>query len=125
MLLVWLLTHLLGIVGRIIGFTPLKVIYAHHMWHSAKRRDCDGDEDAVLLGLDAILNFSKEFLPSHIGGIMDAPILIIPVVNPLEVQRQAHEVDVAGQYPLEFYQKTLEEADTRKLATLLILSLIG
>jgi len=103
-----------GIVGRIIGFTPLKVIYGHHLWHSAKRRDCDGDEDAVILGLDAILNFSKEFLPSQIGGIMDAPILIIPVVNPLEVQRQAHEVDVSGQYPLEFYQKTWEEADTRQ-----------
>jgi DNA polymerase II large subunit len=103
-----------GIVGRIIGFTPLNVIYGHHMWHSAKRRDCDGDEDAVILGLDAILNFSKEFLPSQIGGIMDAPILIIPVVNPLEVQRQAHEVDVTGQYPLEFYQKTWEEADARQ-----------
>jgi DNA polymerase II large subunit len=103
-----------GIVGRIIGFTPLNVIYGHHMWHSAKRRDCDGDEDAVILCLDAILNFSKEFLPSQIGGIMDAPILIIPVVNPLEVQRQAHEVDVTGQYPLEFYQKTWEEADTRQ-----------
>jgi len=108
-----------GIVGRIIGFTPLNVIYGHHMWHSAKRRDCDGDEDAVLLGLDAILNFSKEFLPSQIGGIMDAPILIIPVVNPLEVQRQAHEVDVAGKYPLEFYHKTLEEADTRKTSKII------
>jgi DNA polymerase II large subunit len=103
-----------GIVGRIIGFTPLKVIYAHPMWHSAKRRDCDGDEDAVMLALDTVLNFSKEFLPSHIGGIMDAAILIIPVVNPVEVQRQAHEVDVAGQYPLLFYEKTLQQADPRQ-----------
>jgi len=108
-----------GIVGRIIGFTPLNVIYAHHMWHSAKRRDCDGDEDAVMLALDTILNFSKVFLPSHIGGIMDAPILIIPVVNPLEVQRQAHEVDVAGKYPLQFYQKTLQEADARQTSTII------
>ena len=108
-----------GIVGRIIGFTPLNVIYAHHMWHSAKRRDCDGDEDAVMLALDTILNFSKVFLPSHIGGIMDAPILIIPVVNPVEVQRQAHEVDVAGKYPLLFYQKTLEEADTRQTSPII------
>ncbi|PVX25004.1 MAG: DNA polymerase II large subunit, partial [Candidatus Bathyarchaeum sp.] len=97
-----------GIVGRIIGFTPLKVCYAHPMWHSAKRRDCDGDEDTLMLALDTILNFSKVFLPSHIGGIMDAPILIIPIVNPMEVQRQAHEVDVAGQYPLLFYEKTLQ-----------------
>jgi DNA polymerase II large subunit len=104
-----------GIVGRIIGFTPLNVCYAHPLWHSAKRRDCDGDEDALMLALDTILNFSKIFLPSHIGGIMDAPILIIPIVNPVEVQRQAHEVDVAGQYPALFYEKTWENAETRQL----------
>jgi DNA polymerase II large subunit len=108
-----------GIVGRIIGFTPLRVCYAHPMWHSAKRRDCDGDEDALLLALDAILNFSKVFLPSQIGGIMDAPILIIPVVNPVEVQRQAHEVDVAGKYPLLFYEKTLQNADPRQTSTII------
>jgi DNA polymerase II large subunit len=108
-----------GIVGRIIGFTPLKVCYAHHIWHSAKRRDCDGDEDALMLALDTILNFSKIFLPSHIGGIMDAPILIIPIVNPLEVQRQAHEVDIAGKYPLLFYEKTLQQADPRQISTMI------
>jgi DNA polymerase II large subunit len=108
-----------GIVGRIIGFTPLNVCYAHPMWHSAKRRDCDGDEDAVMLALDTILNFSKFFLPSQIGGIMDAPILIIPVVNPLEVQRQAHEVDIAGKYPLLFYQKTLQQADPRQTSKII------
>ncbi|MCJ7722293.1 DNA polymerase II large subunit, partial [Candidatus Bathyarchaeota archaeon] len=108
-----------GIVGRIIGFTPLKVCYAHPLWHSAKRRDCDGDEDALMLALDTILNFSKVFLPSHIGGIMDAPLLIIPIVNPMEVQRQAHEVDVAGKYPLLFYEKTLQNADPRQTSTII------
>ncbi|MEJ2241096.1 MAG: DNA polymerase II large subunit [Candidatus Bathyarchaeota archaeon] len=108
-----------GIVGRIIGFTPLNICYAHPMWHSAKRRDCDGDEDALMLALDTILNFSKVFLPSQIGGIMDAPILIIPVVNPLEVQRQAHEVDVAAKYPLLFYEKTLEQADPRQTSAII------
>ena len=108
-----------GIVARIIGFTPLKVCYAHPIWHSAKRRDCDGDEDALMLALDTILNFSKVFLPSHIGGIMDAPILIIPIVNPVEVQRQAHEVDVAGKYPLLFYEKTLQKADPRQTCTII------
>ena len=108
-----------GIVGRIIGFTPLNVIYAHPIWHSAKRRDCDGDEDAVMLALDTVLNFSKVFLPSHIGGIMDAAILIIPVVNPVEVQRQAHEVDVAGKYPLSFYEKTFQHSEPRQTSTLI------
>ncbi|MGD9130858.1 MAG: DNA polymerase II large subunit [Candidatus Bathyarchaeota archaeon] len=108
-----------GIVGRIIGFTPLNVCYAHPIWHSAKRRDCDGDEDALMLALDTILNFSKVYLPSQIGGIMDAPILIIPVVNPVEVQRQAHEVDVAEKYPASFYEKTLQKAEPRQLSELI------
>jgi len=108
-----------GIIGRIIGFTPLNVCYAHPIWHSAKRRDCDGDEDTLMLALDTILNFSKVYLPSQIGGIMDAPLLIIPVVNPVEVQRQAHEVDVAAKYPREFYEKTLEQAEPRQLGSLI------
>jgi DNA polymerase II large subunit len=108
-----------GIVGRIIGFTPLKVCYAHPIWHSAKRRDCDGDEDALMLALDTMLNFSKVYLPSQIGGIMDAPILIIPIVNPVEVQRQAHEVDIAGKYPASFYEKTWQKAEPRQLTDLI------
>ena len=97
-----------GILGRVIGFTKLDVCYAHPVWHSAKRRDCDGDEDAMMLALDTLLNFSKSYLPSQIGGIMDAPLFIIPVVNPKEVQRQAHEFDIAKQYPLTFYENTWE-----------------
>jgi DNA polymerase II large subunit len=104
-----------GILGRIIGFTSLHVCYAHPLWHSAKRRDCDGDEDALMLALDTVLNFSKEYLPAQIGGIMDAPLFIIPVVNPVEVQRQAHEVDVADAYPLVFYEKTLQRVSPQKV----------
>jgi len=95
-----------GVLGRIIGFTDLNVCYAHPLWHSAKRRDCDGDEDTIMLALDPILNFSKAYLPAQIGGIMDAPLFILPMVNPQEVQRQAHDMDVAGAYPLVFYEKT-------------------
>jgi DNA polymerase II large subunit len=104
-----------GILGRIIGFTHLNVCYAHPLWHSAKRRDCDGDEDALMLALDTVVNFSKSYLPAQIGGIMDAPFFIIPVVNPDEVQRQAHELDVAGEYPLVFYEKSLENASPQKI----------
>ncbi|MGC8998615.1 MAG: DNA polymerase II large subunit, partial [Candidatus Bathyarchaeia archaeon] len=108
-----------GILGRIIGFTSLNVCYAHPIWHSAKRRDCDGDEDALMLALDTLLNFSRVFLPAQIGGIMDAPLLLIPIVNPREVQRQAHDFDVADTYPLEFYQKTLEQAEAKHLSQLI------
>ena len=108
-----------GILGRIIGFTPMNVCYAHPLWHSAKRRDCDGDEDALTLALDTLLNFSKAYLPAQTGGIMDAPLFIIPVVNPLEVQRQAHEVDVASVYPAEFYEKTLLQLPSRSVRGLI------
>ncbi len=108
-----------GILGRIIGFTNLNVCYAHPIWHSAKRRDCDGDEDALMLALDTLLNFSREYLPAQIGGIMDAPLLLISVVNPQEVQRQAHDVDVADAYPLEFYEKTWETVESKHVSRLI------
>jgi len=108
-----------GILGRIVGFTELNVCYAHPLWHSAKRRDCDGDEDALMLALDAVLNFSKTYLPAQIGGMMDAPLFLIPVVNALEVQRQAHEFDVASVYPLFFYEKTFEHVSPYMVSNLI------
>ncbi len=107
-----------SILGRIIGYTDLNVCYAHPIWHSAKRRDCDGDEDAVMLALDILLNFSRKYLPSQIGGIMDAPLLLIPFVNTNEVQRQAHDFDVDCAYSLEFYEKTLEKAEARQVSSM-------
>jgi len=107
-----------GILGRIIGFTNLNLCYAHPIWHSAKRRDCDGDEDTVMLGLDMLLNFSREYLPTQIGGIMDAPLLLMPVVNTKEVQRQAHDFDVAKFYPLEFYERTWQNTEARQATPL-------
>ncbi len=105
-----------GVIGRLIGFTNAQVCYAHPFWHSAKRRDCDGDEDAIILLLDVLLNFSREYLPEQIGGLMDAPLLIQPVIIPKEVQRQAHHFDVASSYPLEFYEATLKEVYPNELA---------
>ncbi|MGC9346166.1 MAG: DNA polymerase II large subunit, partial [Candidatus Bathyarchaeales archaeon] len=108
-----------GILGRIVGFTNLNVCYAHPVWHSAKRRDCDGDEDALMLALDTLINFSREYLPAQIGGIMDAPLLLIPVVNTQEVQRQAHNVDVACAYPIDFYEKTWENVEAGQVSKLI------
>jgi DNA polymerase II large subunit len=107
------------ILGRIVGYTDRNVIYAHPIWHSAKRRDCDGDEDAVMLALDTLLNFSRVYLPAQIGGIMDAPILLIPFVNTKEVQRQAHDFDVDQTYPAEFYLKTWEKGEARTVSSIM------
>ena len=107
------------ILGRVVGYTDRNLIYAHPIWHSAKRRDCDGDEDAIMLGLDTLLNFSNVYLPAQIGGIMDAPILLIPFVNTKEVQRQAHDFDVDATYPLEFYQKTWDKGEAKPVSSIM------
>jgi len=93
-----------GIIGRIIGFSPARSIYAHHFWHSAKRRNCDGDEDGLMLLLDPLLNFSRHYLPNKIGGRMDATLVISSILDPNEVESEAHNVDVMFRYPLEFYE---------------------
>nr|QNO52979.1 DNA polymerase II large subunit [Methanosarcinales archaeon ANME-1 ERB6] len=93
-----------GILGRIIGFTRASACYAHPFFHAAKRRNCDGDEDSIILLLDALLNFSLLFLPEKRGGRMDAPIVLIPFINPKEVDKEAHNVSIATEYPLEFYE---------------------
>lgn len=108
-----------GIMGRIIGFTDSQVCLASPVWHSAKRRDCDGDADSVMLLMDAFLNFSFDFLPDKIGGLMDAPLLIQPVVLPHEVQRQAHNVDIASSYPVEFYEATWKQGKAADVAGLI------
>ncbi len=95
-----------GVVGRVIGFSSAQVCFANPCWHAAKRRDCDGDGDSLLLLPDAFLNFSIEYIPNQIGGLMDTPLLIQPVLIPSEVDEQAHNFDVAARYPREFYEKT-------------------
>ena len=95
-----------GVVGRVVGFSATQVCFANPYWHSAKRRDCDGDGDSILLLMDALLNFSLQYVPAQIGGYMDTPLLIQPVILPSEVDEQAHNFDIASAYPLEFYEKT-------------------
>jgi DNA polymerase II large subunit len=64
---------------------------------------CDGDQDAVMLLLDGLLNFSRRFLPEKRGGMMDAPLMLITRISPREVDKEAHHVEVSTDLPLEFY----------------------
>lgn len=96
-----------GIVGRIIGYTETHVCYGTPNWHSAKRRDADGDADSIMLLMDALLNFSRQFLSDKIGGLMDAPLLVQPIVLPHESQPQAHNFEVTKKLPLEFFEDTI------------------
>jgi len=98
-----------GIVGRIIGYTETHVCFGTPNWHSAKRRDADGDADSIMLLMDSLLNFSKQFLSNAIGGLMDAPLLVQPLVLPHESQPQAHNLEVTKSLPLEFFESTLQQ----------------
>ncbi|MFT4892579.1 MAG: DNA polymerase II large subunit [Candidatus Nanohaloarchaea archaeon] len=98
-----------GTVGRIIGFTEAKGIYAHPYWHAGKRRNADGDEDAILLLMDGLLNFSRDFLPDMTGArTMDAPLILSTVLNPDEVDDEAWAIETVNEYPLSFYEETTE-----------------
>ena len=108
-----------GVIGRVIGFTESNVCYAHPLWHAAKRRDCDGDEDAVMLLLDPLLNFSESYLPVQIGSKMDIPLLITPIINAREVDDEAHNMDVAHSYPLVMYEGSCKGADPKYLSRII------
>ncbi len=97
-----------GIIGRIIGFTTASLHYAHPYWHAAKRRNCDGDEDALMLVLDALLNFSRAYLPKGRGGFMDAPLVLSVILNPSEVDDESHNVEVCSRYPAQFFEMVSE-----------------
>ena len=95
-----------GVLGRIVGFTKALGCYAHPYFHSAKRRNCDSDEDAIMLLLDALINFSKTYLPNTRGGSMDAPLVLSSRIDPEEIDDESHNLDIFERFPVEFYEKT-------------------
>lgn len=95
-----------GVLGRIVGFTKALGCYAHPYFHSAKRRNCDSDEDAVMLLLDALINFSKSYLPNTRGGSMDAPLVLSSRIDPEEIDDESHNLDIFKRFPVEFYEET-------------------
>lgn len=97
-----------GIVCRILGFSNTQGFYAHPMLHCAVRRDADGDEVAFTLLLDALLNFSRSYLPAHRGATQDAPLVLSSTLIPSEIDDMAFDVDIASFYPLKLYEAAQE-----------------
>ncbi len=98
-----------GSIGRIIGFSETQGFLCHPLFHAAMRRDCDGDEACSLLLMDALLNFSRQYLPDQRGGrSMDAPLVLTSILVPAEVDDMVQKLDVAWRYPLELYEAALE-----------------
>ena len=104
-----------GVLGRLVGFTRASVGWAHPFFHAAKRRNCDGDEDCVMLLMDGLLNFSRSYLPDKRGGQMDAPLVLTTRIDPNEVDKEAHNIDLLRRYPLEFYEATMDYANPKDL----------
>ncbi|MAG47958.1 DNA polymerase II large subunit [archaeon] len=65
---------------------------------------CDGDELAYTLLLDAVMNFSRKYLPSHRGATQDAPLVLTTKIIPGEVDDMVFDMDIADKYPLELYR---------------------
>ena len=98
-----------GVLSRIIGWADCSGGYAHPLFHAAKRRNCDGDEDAIMLLMDGLLNFSRDILPANRGGQMDAPLVLTTRLNPTEVDKEALNVDSGWFYERDFYEATLKQ----------------
>lgn len=77
--------------------------------------NCDGDEDGLILLMDALLNFSHSYIPEKRGGKMDLPLIITTRIDPSEVDKEAQNVDVFSRYPLEFYESTLRHVNPKEL----------
>ncbi len=77
--------------------------------------NCDGDEDGLMLLMDALINFSHSYIPDKRGGKMDLPLILTTRIDPSEVDKEAHNVDTLSLYPLEFYESTLRHEHSKEL----------
>ena len=105
-----------GVLCRIIGFTKAQCHFGHPYYHAAKRRNCDGDEDAIMLLLDGLVNFSRAYVPDKRGGLMDLPLVLSTRLDPNEVDKETHNVDTLSRYPLEFYEATARHAHAKEVS---------
>lgn len=92
-----------GVVCRFIGFSNTLGLFASPYMHAAIRRDCDGDEAALMLLGDVLLNFSRKFLPGHRGGTQDAPLVLNSKIDAGEVDDQILDFEFLKEYPLSLY----------------------
>ncbi|MEK6833523.1 MAG: DNA polymerase II large subunit [Nanoarchaeota archaeon] len=93
-----------GVICRFIGFSNTQGLFASPYMHAAVRRDCDGDECSIMLLGDVLLNFSREFLPSHRGGTQDAPLVLNAKIDAGEVDDQILDFEFLKEYPIELYR---------------------
>jgi DNA polymerase II large subunit len=87
--------------------------------NSILSKQCDGDEAAIMLLMDVLLNFSRKFLPSHRGGTQDAPLVLNAKINAGEVDDQILDFEfVDGPYSLEFYRMAERKEHSGKVSSI-------
>ena len=91
-------------VGRLIGFSKVQALLASPYVHAAMRRDCDGDEAAIMVLMDLLLNFSRKFIPGHRGGTQDAPLVLNIKIKANEVDDMIFDLDTSKKIPIELYE---------------------
>lgn len=105
-----------GIVGRIIGYSKTQGCFSHPVWHAAQRRNLDGDENGIILLLDALINFSREYLPDRRGSkTMDVPLVLTSHLYLDQIDDEVHGMDIVPYYPLEFYKACKEYKSPKEI----------
>lgn len=98
-----------GIVGRIIGYSKTQGCFSHPVWHAAQRRNLDGDENGIMLLLDGLINFSREYLPDRRGSrTMDVSLVLTSHLYLDQIDDEVHGMDIVPYYPLDFYRAAKE-----------------
>jgi DNA polymerase II large subunit len=67
-----------------------------------------------MLLLEALLDFSKEYLPEKIGGLMDAPLVLTTIIDPSEVDDECHNIETVEYLPLEFFKLAEDFRDPKE-----------
>ena len=114
-----------GVICRIIGFSKVQGLLASPYMHAAMRRDCDGDEAAMMLLLDVLINFSRAFLPSHRGGTQDAPLVLNGKIYAREVDDQILDFELVNNYPLDLYEKAEQKFHSSEIKIEMVKQRIG
>jgi len=114
-----------AVTSRVLGYTKARLGFGHPYFVCAKRRNVDGDQDSVILMLDALLNFSQKYLANRSGGKMDAPLVATVIINPQEVDDEVHKMEVAWEFPLELYEKSSNVCEPDIKGITLVKDVIG
>ncbi|MCR4327330.1 MAG: DNA polymerase II large subunit [Nanoarchaeota archaeon] len=88
--------------------------------NSIVSKQCDGDEAAIMLLGDVLLNFSMKFLPRHRGGTQDAPLVLNAKIDAGEVDDQILDFEAVSEYPLELYTLAEQKVHSSKVNILTI-----